>query len=171
MGIINKLPWGLQDFLGSVSQGTNPANLLQDVRPSLEIFPFLSGNDLRVYDVAEQAVNSAGDIHTKAVNTGEIWLVLNVGAGVRSDTAGDTLEASVGLKRVKGHTNTNFEAGLHGFPAWTAIGGTLQFNQAVNFPQMIPVTAGVGIVWKATNVVSVGDLLLQPSVLYYRLRV
>ncbi len=51
MSKINALPKGLQEFLGNTSQGVNPSDLLNGVRPQFDMLPFWA------VDRVQQAVN------------------------------------------------------------------------------------------------------------------
>lgn len=76
MSKINKPPLGLQDLLGSQSFGTNPGDLLQGVRPSLDMVPFWLWQNLEYAQDSATAtpIVPGNDVVTIAVPQNELWI-------------------------------------------------------------------------------------------------
>ncbi len=83
MSKVNQVPVGLQAFLGSKNLGRNPDELLNEIRPVVDIFPFLSGYQ-------QTSSNSSGTANTDnfsltvTVPDGEIWLPIQVQGSSRA---------------------------------------------------------------------------------------
>lgn len=74
MSRINRLPLGLLDYLGSKTQGDNPSEFLQEVRPTLNLTPFLLAERLEhKFNRREESVTANSDFFT--VPSGQAWLL------------------------------------------------------------------------------------------------
>ncbi len=77
MSRINRPPKGLQGLLGSQSFGSNPDELLQEVRPSIELFPFWGAELLR-HKIINGGRTTNGVIAQHLVPTDEVWAMKQV---------------------------------------------------------------------------------------------
>jgi len=93
---INRLPKGLQEFLGNTSQGVNPGELLQGVRPGVDLYPFWS-LDQTVAETATQAVTSPGNGAFLTIPEGEVWAPLTLGARITGLTGNDDIRIAVSV--------------------------------------------------------------------------
>lgn len=76
MTAINRVPRGLQDFLGSRTLGQNPSDLLQSVRPQVDLSPFyLSALDFETTLTASGSVAIQGTYAVQTVPPDELWLI------------------------------------------------------------------------------------------------
>ncbi len=92
---ITRVPFGLQDFLGSKNFGDNPSDLSGVVAPILNLWPFLS-MERRAHVITAGAVNVAGSTSGQQIDfwivpDGELWLVEMVGmtADIGAVTSGN----------------------------------------------------------------------------------
>lgn len=81
MSRINRVPWGLQDILGSQSQGENPSELLQEVRPSFDMWPLWAQERIQ-YDRITGSITARGQNVNIAVPDGEYWMPIAMYGGV-----------------------------------------------------------------------------------------
>jgi len=73
MSRINRVPYGLQELLGSTAQGDNPSELLQEVRPAFDIEPYWHADRVVSTDGSVAAIGiGAGLAFT--VPAGEYWV-------------------------------------------------------------------------------------------------
>lgn len=75
MARINRLPHGLQDLLGNTNLGINPAELLEAVRPSVDLWALWTAE--RVSYTEESVANVFGtqfDSIDITVPVGELWI-------------------------------------------------------------------------------------------------
>ena len=76
---INTVPQGLQSLLNSQSLGVNPNTLNQDIRPTVDLTPFLFGNKiLSATTATTTGVNAKGTYAEIKVPPGSLWLVIAV---------------------------------------------------------------------------------------------
>ncbi len=72
MSRINRVPFGLQELLGSTAQGDNPSDLLQDVRASFDIEPLWHADRIEsIEGTGTQQTIGAGIQVT--IPSGEYW--------------------------------------------------------------------------------------------------
>ena len=74
MGQINRVPTGLQSLLDSKNFGQNPSELLEQVRPTLDLFSLLAITRLRSIRLDLNAATNVGDFVETSVAEGEIWI-------------------------------------------------------------------------------------------------
>lgn len=83
MSQINRVPFGLQDLLGSKNFGTNPSQLGQVVTPTLELWDFLKyERRARVISAGGFATAVTQQIELFVIPDTEIWLVEQVGCTI-----------------------------------------------------------------------------------------
>lgn len=76
MSRINRVPFGLQDLLGSQNLGVNPSDMAQQVAPTLDLFPFWSAERLTMYTDTAVEVTARGAYLAYTVPLGEAWIPL-----------------------------------------------------------------------------------------------
>lgn len=88
MSRINRVPYGLQDLLGSQNFGDNPSELGGVVSPVLDMYQFMK------LERREFVINAAGSTRTTPGNfsnivvpQGEIWMVEMIGATMNKNAA------------------------------------------------------------------------------------
>lgn len=81
MSVINRVPWGLQDILGSTSQGKNPSELLDQVRPSFDMFPLWAMERLETRRVFTTLVSVGTNLDIE-IPDGEMWIPFHMQAGI-----------------------------------------------------------------------------------------
>lgn len=81
MSRINRVPFGLQDLLGSQNFGDNPSELGGVVAPVLDMSPYLTAERYS-YKHDTDVLADNGQITTFLVPDGEIWYVLAVGGAL-----------------------------------------------------------------------------------------
>jgi len=90
MSLINRVPKGLQDLLGSKNFGKNPAELLQQVRAAVDLLPFWAVEKINFARTIGGGAITAGSAATStAVPTGEIWGVIESACNVTKVTTGN----------------------------------------------------------------------------------
>ena len=141
MSQITRVPFGLQDLLGSKNFGVNPTELGQQVNPTLEMFPFLAAERLTYFDSGAMTVFSDSQWFIKVIPDGELWMVDGVGINVDPVTTavGQTLTSGV---RIKNPPNLNLVNGREpladlGTFENNTIGG-LSHVQTHDFPRLVP---------------------------------
>ena len=72
MSRINRVPFGLLDFLATKTQGDNPSQLLQEVRPTLDLTKFFIAERMENFSEVQVSAAAAGGF-TFTVPVGEIW--------------------------------------------------------------------------------------------------
>jgi len=82
---INRLPWGLQDILGSVSQGDNPDDLLRQVRASFDMWPLWTPERLRMTPVGA-TLDEEGEASVIQIPNGEYWMPHSISMKASSST-------------------------------------------------------------------------------------
>jgi len=142
---INRLPFGLQQFLGSANQGDNPSDLLQGVRPTVDMWA-LFGLDNLSYESVNINTGVVNSGLTITVPDGQVWIPLNMGARITTETIGDEVGCRIDMRRV---TATNIldlgsspilistiaievTSVTHGFPQQIAVGPGTQFGVFAN---------------------------------------
>lgn len=79
MSQINRPPLGLQSLLGSQNLGDNPNNMLTDMRPTLDLLPFLTAQLLRQETVTGGRI-TPGTVASLQPFAGELWALKGLGA-------------------------------------------------------------------------------------------
>lgn len=85
MSQINRVPFGLQDLLGSQNFGDNPSELSQVVAPTLDMTPFLTA-ERTSYSYLSLTLAANAEIGTIVVPEGELWYCLGVGSAMKANS-------------------------------------------------------------------------------------
>lgn len=98
MSKINRLPKGLQEFLGNTAAGQNPDTLLNDVRPVIDLTPHWSFEETKwISATGAVALPNQGSFFV--VPDGELWAPIHIGARINNFPAGANVVYSVRLLR------------------------------------------------------------------------
>lgn len=147
MSRINRVPFGLQEFLGNTSQGNNPSELLEQVRPGFNMWP-LWGVDKIEYQEFSVSTGSLGAGATLTVPLGKVWMPLHF--------SGRTGMALAGVQQLALRI-TDPASGVSAILQQSALMTAVQANQSLSvhhsFPQPLLLASGVTVdcVW-AVNV-------------------
>lgn len=128
MGGINRIPTGLLDFLLTQAGGRNPDNLLEQVRPVVDLEPFYYPD--RWNAVSEAFSLSEGQRDFIEVPAGEAWLWQTVAIDMTIGASSQRASFAIEIERIPGQ-------GLNGIPVISPQEG-LYFNS---------VTATGNLVW------------------------
>jgi len=115
MSQITRVPWGLQDFLGNRNQGDNPSVFGEVVTPTLDMTPFFSINNEKLYSEGFGIITANATIdHT--VPEGEVWILKSMGMYHKANSAGagDGYTASYFAQEL---SNANIPSNQHGLRA------------------------------------------------------
>lgn len=179
MSRINRVPFGLQDLLGSTNQGDNPNELGEVVAPTLALDTYLSA-ERRFWHAGTLTTASVdGAVISKDVPVGELWLLQSIGCTVVQNGAGGPYFAQVGAT-IQQAVNSDNPAVAHplahfgnfeGNANATVGSGVTVFTY--EFPQPCPLFGDERIFWYINN----GDFSggrsyrIRPSVRYIKLNV
>lgn len=167
MSRINRLPFGLQDFLQSKTDGENPGNLNQDVVPTIDMLRWYDATAHKFHSTVENVVTE-GEFDQVTVPVGEIWFVVAVGVNCRSALAGNGSDFSCAVKNVTGASNPNDLHILADFPRFES-NSVAAVSQPFGLvlPEVVPVTGSESISWRANNTVSGAGTVLAIGTLRY----
>lgn len=132
---ITRVPIGLQDFLGTQAQGSNPSELGQVVIPSVDMGQFLAVNS--EYWANESGLFTASTSLYITVPDGETWLLKSFGVESDGGGAGGNYLASSYLDRMP---NSDAPPGRHPIMdmfSFTATPATLKQTNVTHFPDGI----------------------------------
>lgn len=167
MGNIARKPRGLLDLLLTQSGGQNPSNLMESVRPTLDMLPFYLPERL---DADTAAINQAVAGFTGiTVPEGEVWLLLWLGVDLTSITvANHFIKYSWHLERIPGQGANGIllAEGFYQAPA-TAAGATVGLVQRLDYPVM----ASSGQIVAFRNDASTANAVGQLEIAYMRMSV
>ena len=135
MSAINRIPKGLQEFLGNTAMGKNPAELLQDVRPNIDMFPFWSTDSIR-NKVTTGPIGAIGQFVTIQVPQGEAWIPIAVSGDIFGG-AGERWRINVHLTDPAGNART-----ILAVSETVVMAGPEYVSASQVFPQNILVPAG-----------------------------
>jgi len=132
MSRVNTTPKTLQDLLGNTAAGINPSELLNDVRPTTDLFP-LWAIDKQDYVTFNGQIAAVFQQQTIRVPRGEVWIPMFMSADITSNGFNEEFRLVVGvadeanLQRVKlgwspdyGVTDTTQETTTANY-AWSSI--------------------------------------------------
>lgn len=96
MSRINRIPKGIQNLFGNVAAGMNPNELLQDVRPSIDLTQFWSVEQIDHVG----AVGSFGAVFQQnliTVPAGQLWIPISFSLDITTTVIGESVAASIGI--------------------------------------------------------------------------
>lgn len=144
MSRINRVPHGLQDILGSVSQGDNPNDILTEVRAITDLFPLWAMERLAVSRVSATLV-SLGTNMDLPIPDGELWIPHAFSTGiVGANTVGDEFAMEMlilNTPNIFGTTSRFWSSEVHTF---SQIGELRTFTYTFPFP----IAFGAGTVFR-----------------------
>lgn len=142
MSGINRLPKGLQEFLGNTAAGINPSDLMQQVRPTVDMQPFWEAEGLRQTFRTGSVSQSGSSVFLDAVPAGEVWIPLWMSGEITALGASDTWRGSCEFYK----NATGPAIILAASPTYTnvAVGsvGLVRFSVSYTFPRTFLATAG-----------------------------
>jgi len=149
VGIVQRFPRGLLQFLGMVGTGDQPRLLADEVRASLDMLHFYGSTTIqRVGATALAGVTAAGDQLVLTVPAGEHWMMLGATVAVGPAAAADVLRTSfrVQVPPAAGSPSTvgQVQLGQSGELTAVAAGAILSFGFPL--PQPFMLAAGSAIV-------------------------
>lgn len=108
---INRVPFGLQDLLGSTNQGDNPNQLGGVVAPTLDVGRLLKV-ERRSFHVVVQSFTNSAILATIQVPLGQLWLVDSVGVRVNPTAAPTSaISCNIGVEVINAN-NANLQASM-----------------------------------------------------------
>lgn len=165
---INRLPWGLQDFLGSTSQGDNPSELLQQVRPTADMWP-LWGMERLDIQTASNAAAAAVDASAQVeIPNNELWIPFVIGGRADFTTIGDQLATTIQMI----NPENTISISLAESPLLTAVqaGGHVRSQFTFPFPIAFQSSWGFLCSYDQFNVAA-GARQINVSIMYWRLAI
>ena len=96
MSQINTPPFGLQSLLGSKNFGDNPGELLQEVRPMVDLLPFWGSQFFKALQVTATSAGQGVLVSTQ-VPEGKNWMIISATAGMEVLSSGDDLTSWVAV--------------------------------------------------------------------------
>jgi len=96
MSTINRLPRGLQSYFGNTAAGKNPAQLLQDVRPTVDLTPFWNGDSIK-YRKEPGSVAATYGVSFIEVPLGESWIPLQLTYELTTSVVGESVKIVCGI--------------------------------------------------------------------------
>lgn len=153
MSKINRLPKGLQEFLGNTAAGKNPDELSNTVFPQFDMLPFWAHDQIKYRTTTNSAMQqSGGAVYTPPIPQGEVWMPLNFSGYMTGLSAGDLIRMELSVFPITqqarlvlavSDTYTNPAAGDPG-----ATGVNNQYS--VGYQWRYPVLYGAGAVFTGT---------------------
>ena len=142
---ITRVPFGLQDFLGSKSFGQNPSQLAQVVAPILTLDDFLAA-ERRTFTISSNVVVVGnGSFASTTVPDGELWLLDAVGVRIalNGGAPGDAYFTCTIVNAINHNSPTNATpiAEFGRFEGQTVSGAGVA-GLTYDFPKPMPVFAG-----------------------------
>lgn len=169
MSLINRLPLGLQSLLGSKSLGDNPSELLQEVRPTVQLNEFWSVENIRAQSTTDAGPVTTGSAESLLIPSGEIWSPIFSAIRWNGAAAGRrmSLEYRVQTKTESGQQRAAV--------AWADFdndtGQAWDFTLPYKWPRGVWLPAGTLIDAVVLNFVGAASGTLTHSMHWYRLRV
>ncbi len=185
---INRLPKGLQDFLGNSNFGNNPSDLSAIVSPTLDMSPFYAAETIAVYKGGQKIVSTEGDIDLVDVPPGYVWLVTGVGCSIRLSAtarpaAGAEPSLDIGFRVENWPQRSSAGVGAQNLPVAHVIsadtlwksGNTGQNSYFNTFlPNLFPVLSDTDLIFNVgnltVNAANSEEFRITPHIWYYPLR-
>lgn len=176
MSRINRVPFGLQDLLGSQNFGDNPSELSSVVAPVLDMLPFLSAERYSYSYQSGNISNNGAMASGISVPDGEIWYVTGVGFGIKPNSGlpGGAYGISISAVASKLPTSTSpsgFHAvGNHYFRYATPQPLTNENYDfaAYDYPFYLPLVAGSSIQFYAAGMYGDNNWAFRNSIRYVK---
>lgn len=166
MSKINRTPKGLQDIFGNTAAGVNPSNLLQDVRPSIDLL------SLWLIEKTESVTLTASfgavfQQQTIRVPQGELWIPLAMSADVTTTVIGESIVMVIGI------ANESNLIRVHNAESPYRVSTTALETYSANytFTNIQPVTAGQYFYMQCHQFNAAGARTCQLKIRFVRVRV
>lgn len=166
MSVVNTPPFGLQDLLGAKNFGRNPNELVENISPSLDQWPFLGYSFIR-------AARNSGSVLGRGVGAtveipeGEVWVPI-VASAFNAAPAADTYIVALTMSGIPGFSpGQDIGLAVTTDSFGVSIGEIFRASWAPPFHVALP----PGIQFNAA--IDAGSGTSNPSVevLYYRLKI
>ncbi len=152
MSVLNRIPRGFLDLMGSITQGRNPSAYVDAVAPVVDISKLYLGNVLGAYGI-DASHAAFGNSFSMDQGTDEVWLLRGLSARNISSASVAYYESwEVSLARPGVFAENNEVAGAAPI-IWstkkmlaTAVGRG--YSDAIVFDQPIVLMPGVNLTWR-----------------------
>lgn len=172
MSQINRVPQGLQDLLFSKNFGSNPPNLLQDVRPTIDLFPMWASERLTTVR-ANFEFNSIGLVTSIPVPQGELWGVISASGQLDGALAvGNDVAFSIRVADIQGQQPLVDRGPVLASMfriATLAVGQVVTFGASLPFIVWFPSGSIFELYADLANVPAAPSTTASFQLLYYRL--
>lgn len=152
MSVLNRVPRGFLDLMGSISQGRNPPQYVDAVSPIVDVRALYLGSVLGVCAI-DAAHTARGQSFPMVQGDNELWLLRGLSCRVLAYTAANNYEKwEVGLQRPVLEAENNAVAGAAPL-IWTSdtLAPGANFvdgdSDSIVFDEPIVLQPGVGLVW------------------------
>lgn len=176
MSRVNRVPFGLQDLLGSQNFGDNPSDFAQTIAPTIDMFPFLAQERITEWVSATSPVTSSATFAQVSVPQGELWLLDSVGCRFKETgvaPSGTRLDMSVSYQYPPNSSLPNDLHPLAHFMEYFSVDLAQDFIFYTHeFPRLLPMSGGILFQFKASvTAITTGQFDSKGFIRYYRLKV
>ena len=132
---INRVPWGLQDFLGNTNAGENPGTVPDEVRAIFDMWPLWGMERLSAFR-ASGTMTVRGDSIALTVPDNELWMPYTVAWQVNGAGGVGNHEIRLGAFHYPFQDNPNVPMYIKSGDPWNAvaIGDLHTWNWTPGFP-------------------------------------
>lgn len=163
MSKINTPPVGLQSLLGSQSFGDNPNDLLEQVRPIVDLTPFWGSNKLEVqWSSGNRA--APGNITSFAYDANFTRMLLGVSIYAPTPTAG-TFRTAAYLNKANGLPSNQIHL-IHTDDPVTIIAND-EYGWSFWLPQPVLLEPGIGLLFRSLQ--QTANATFNCTAIFYRL--
>jgi hypothetical protein len=102
MSRINRVPFGLQDLLGSVNLGVNPSDMAEQVRGEIDLFPHWASERLTIIDQTGVQYAGTGIVAalTFTIPNGQAWIPVTTFSSINFEIVGQQAAWAFQVNRV-----------------------------------------------------------------------
>lgn len=163
MSKINTPPIGLQSLLGSQSFGDNPSDLLQQVRPAIDLLPFWGSTKLECQWSAGNR-SAPGNITSFAYDANFARMLVGVAIYAGTPTAG-TYQSAAYLSKINELPSNQIHL-IHSDEP-TVVPASSEYGWSFWMPQPLILEPGIGISFRTLQ--QTANATLNCTAIYYRL--
>ena len=127
MSKINRLPKGLQEFLGNTAQGQNPDELSQTVVPTLEMQQYHALDQMK-WVQATRTITTIGNGAFFPVPTNEIWRPIYLSGNMTGLEEGDDIRLEIAVFDPAGNRHTLGYGPAYSQPAYSVLNARYAFG-------------------------------------------
>lgn len=162
MARISRVPFGLQDLLGSTQFGDNPSDFSTEIRPTLDLFRFLASDS--IFHNTQNVTNAPLLNLREVVPTGEIWFPLFASMNGRSVVGGDVMDFAIFFDDFRGAGSTI----PIGSQTFTTAAALERFTFFVQFEHLFAMPTGTAIFGNTGNLTTANAGATFFDVTYYK---